>query len=50
MLLKIVLKHGAETNGQKVGTFGKLSMFSCYPTKNLGGTGDSGVIQVDGKN
>ena len=36
--------HGAEINAQKVGTFGKLSAFSCYPTKNLGGTGDSGVI------
>jgi len=36
--------HGAEINGQKVGTFAKLSAFSCYPTKNLGGTGDGGVI------
>ena len=36
--------HGAEINGQKVGTFGKFGAFSCYPTKNLGGTGDSGVI------
>jgi dTDP-4-amino-4,6-dideoxygalactose transaminase len=36
--------HGAEINGQKVGTFAKLSAFSCYPTKNLGGTGDGGMI------
>ncbi len=36
--------HGAELNGQKVGTFGILAAFSCYPTKNLGGTGDGGVI------
>ena len=36
--------HGAEINGQKVGTFGSLAAFSCYPTKNLGGTGDGGVI------
>ena len=36
--------HGAEINGQKVGTFANLSAFSCYPTKNLGGTGDGGVI------
>jgi dTDP-4-amino-4,6-dideoxygalactose transaminase len=36
--------HGAEINGQKVGTFVNLSAFSCYPTKNLGGTGDGGVI------
>ena len=36
--------HGAEIDGQKVGTFGSLAAFSCYPTKNLGGTGDGGVI------
>ena len=36
--------HGAEINGQKVGTFGSLAAFSCYPTKNLGGTGDGAVI------
>ena len=36
--------HGAEINGQKVGTFADISAFSCYPTKNLGGTGDGGVI------
>jgi len=36
--------HGAEMDGQKVGTFADVSAFSCYPTKNLGGTGDGGVI------
>jgi dTDP-4-amino-4,6-dideoxygalactose transaminase len=36
--------HGAEIEGQKVGTFGSLAAFSCYPTKNLGGTGDGGII------
>ena len=36
--------HAAETNGQKVGTFGDLATFSCYPTKNLGALGDGGVI------
>ena len=36
--------HGAEVDNQKVGTFSCLSAFSCYPTKNLGGTGDGGVI------
>ena len=36
--------HGAEIDGQKVGTFADISAFSCYPTKNLGGTGDGGVI------
>ena len=36
--------HGAEIKGQKMGTFGTLAAYSCYPTKNLGGTGDGGVI------
>ena len=36
--------HGAEIHGQKVGTFADISAFSCYPTKNLGGTGDGGMI------
>ena len=36
--------HGAEINEKKVGTLGTLAAFSCYPTKNLGGTGDGGVI------
>ena len=36
--------HGAEIDGQKVGTFADISAFSCYPTKNLGGTGDGGII------
>ena len=41
--------HGAEINGQKVGTFAKFAAFSCYPTKNLGGTGDGGVILCHSK-
>jgi dTDP-4-amino-4,6-dideoxygalactose transaminase len=36
--------HGAEIKGKKVGTFASISAFSCYPTKNLGGNGDGGVI------
>ena len=36
--------HGAEIDRQKVGTFADISAYSCYPTKNLGGTGDGGVI------
>jgi dTDP-4-amino-4,6-dideoxygalactose transaminase len=36
--------HAAEIEGRKVGTFGDLATFSCYPTKNLGGLGDGGII------
>ncbi len=36
--------HGADYNGKKVGTFGRLAAFSFYPTKNLGGYGDAGII------
>jgi dTDP-4-amino-4,6-dideoxygalactose transaminase len=36
--------HGAEYQGQKVGTFGDLAAFSFYPTKNLGADGDAGAI------
>ena len=41
--------HGAEIDGQKVGTFADISAYSCYPTKNLGGTGDGGVILCQSK-
>jgi len=36
--------HGATFNGQKVGTFGKASVCSFYPTKPLGAFGDGGAI------
>ena len=36
--------HGAAWNGQKTGTWGEISVFSCYPTKNLGALGDGGVV------
>lgn len=36
--------HGAEWEGQKVGTFGDVAAFSFYPTKNLGALGDGGAV------
>ena len=36
--------HGALYKGQKVGSFGDVSAFSFYPTKNLGALGDGGAI------
>jgi dTDP-4-amino-4,6-dideoxygalactose transaminase len=39
--------HGAMFNDQKVGSFGVLSCFSFFPTKNLGGVGDGGAIATN---
>lgn len=35
---------GAQIDNQKVGSFGDISTFSFYPTKNLGAVGDGGAI------
>jgi len=39
--------HGAEIDGQKVGSFGDAAAFSFYPTKNLGALGDGGAVVTD---
>ena len=36
--------HGASIRGSKVGSLGDISAFSFYPTKNLGGYGDGGMV------
>ena len=38
------LSFGAEVNGKKVGSIGDAGCFSFYPSKNLGGYGDGGMI------
>jgi len=39
--------HGAALNGKKAGTWGDLTAFSFYPTKNLGSLGDAGAVTTN---
>lgn len=39
--------HGALYKGKKVGSMGHAATFSFYPTKNLGGYGDGGIVVTD---
>jgi dTDP-4-amino-4,6-dideoxygalactose transaminase len=39
--------HGALYKGRRVGSLGHASAFSFYPTKNLGGCGDGGMMATD---
>jgi len=36
--------HGAEYDGKMLGSWGNFGAFSFYPTKNLGGIGDGGMV------
>lgn len=38
---------GAEWDGDKVGKIGHVGCFSFYPTKNLGGCGDGGMLTTN---
>ena len=39
--------HGASFQGRALGSFGAAAAFSFYPTKNLGGLGDGGLVATD---
>jgi dTDP-4-amino-4,6-dideoxygalactose transaminase len=39
--------HGAFYKGRRVGSLGHAAAFSFYPTKNLGGCGDAGIMVTD---
>jgi dTDP-4-amino-4,6-dideoxygalactose transaminase len=36
--------HGSKYKGKKIGTFGEISCFSFYPTKNAGACGEGGAL------
>lgn len=38
---------GSSYRGKRCGAFGRAGTFSFYPTKNLGGAGDGGLITTD---
>lgn len=42
--------HGARLGGRMAGSFGEISCFSFFPTKNLSVLGEGGMLLTDSKN
>ncbi len=49
MLEDVAQSFGAEYRREKVGSFGDSAAFSFFPSKNLGGFGDAGLVGTDNK-
>jgi dTDP-4-amino-4,6-dideoxygalactose transaminase len=39
--------HGAVTNGEMIGKYADMTVYSLYPGKNLGAIGDAGIVTTD---
>ena len=47
VLEDVAQAHGAMWRGRRVGSFGHVAAYSCYPGKNLGALGDAGIVTTD---